>query len=258
VKPQLTKPFRTNSGSREPRVQSVAKAIEILMAVASSNDGIRAIEISRDLNLPRQATYHLLHTLVTVGILTRGSDNRYLLGLRVGALVEAFSRHLAPPERLLPFLREAEYETGETAYAVGWVEGEIVTLAIAPGRNAGAKLELPQGTYADAHSRASGKLMLALADDVARREYFSRHVLKRRTPKTIVKMPVLEDEFAKIRKQGYAFDNEEYSSGHCCIAVPFYEGAVPYALCLSGPTKRIRKFREQYLSIIRRLAASSR
>ncbi|MGE5146402.1 MAG: helix-turn-helix domain-containing protein, partial [Candidatus Eiseniibacteriota bacterium] len=140
---QAEPPEPADAPAREPRVQSVAKAASILFAVAHSSKGLKALEIAAQLGLPRQATYHLLHTLVTLGMLTKVADNRYLLGLRVGALVEAFSRHLAPPERLLPYVRQVAYETGETAYAVGWWDGEITSLAVVRGRNAIQAAETP-------------------------------------------------------------------------------------------------------------------
>ena len=158
---------------RQPRVQSVAKVANILFAVAQSADGLKALEISAQLGLPRQATYHLLHTLVTLGMLTKTADNRYLLGLRVGALAEAFPRHLAPPERLLPYVRQVASETGETTYAVGWVEGEIAALAVVRGRFAVQTAEIPHGTCIDAHARASGKLLLAFPDPALRDRWAS-------------------------------------------------------------------------------------
>jgi len=239
--------------NRVPRVQSVAKAVEILFAISRSPTGLRAVDVAAQLGLAKQATYHLLHTLVTTGMLTKAPNNSYLLGLRIGALVEAFSKHLAPPERLTPFVREAANATGETAYAVGWVQGEIATLAVARGLNA-IQAEVPHGFYADAHSRASGKLMLALADDYSLDRYLEGHPLRRRTRKTITSTSKLRAELQRIRRDGYAFDSEEYVEGLFCIAVPFFEGAVPYALCLSGPTDRMAGALVRLVEILRQIA----
>ena len=161
--------------AREPRVQSVAKAANILFAVAQSSKGLKPLEIVDRLGLSRQTTYHLLHTLVTLGMLTKAADNRFLLGLRIGALAEAFSRHLAAPERLLPYVRQLANETGETAYACGWWEGEIATLAVVRGRNAVQTAEVPHGNFSDAHARASGKLLLAFAESIKRERYLASH-----------------------------------------------------------------------------------
>ena len=94
-----------DSADAAPRVQSVDRAMRILFAVAQSKDGLKAADVVAATGLPRQACYHILHTLVTTGILTRSSAGKYVLGLRASTLVEGFRRHLAPPEYLAPVVR---------------------------------------------------------------------------------------------------------------------------------------------------------
>ncbi len=257
VSPQVpAEPIRQDSEPvRQPRVQSVAKAANILFAVAQSADGLKALEISAQLGLPRQATYHLLHTLVTLGMLTKTADNRYLLGLRIGALAEAFPRHLAPPERLLPFVRQVASETGETTYAVGWVDGEIAALAVVRGRFAVQTAEIPHGNCQDAHARASGKLLLAFADPALRERYLATHPLNERTDHTITDRRALDTAFEEIRRERYSTDFEEFSDGVSCLAVPIHDGSVPFALSLSAPTERFDREWPRYLEIARRIAA---
>nr|WP_295467810.1 IclR family transcriptional regulator [Mesorhizobium sp.] len=243
--------------SREPRVQSVAKATKILFAVAQSSNGLRAVDVSEKLDLPRQATYHLVHTLVTLGLLTRGPDQRYLLGLKIGILAEAFPRHLAPPERLSPYLRAIAYATGETCYASGWWEGEITNLAVVRGRNATQAAEVPHGLTTDAHARASGKLLLAMADDPIRERYLTSHPLRPRTQNTITDMDTLLHEFQRIRTNGYAIDNEEYQDGLCCIAMPIDDGTMPYTVGLSAPAEQFTQSLEFYLKSMRQALQTS-
>ena len=47
------------------------EAYPILVAVAESPHGLRAMEIAQALGLGRQTTYHLLHTLIGAGMLAR-------------------------------------------------------------------------------------------------------------------------------------------------------------------------------------------
>jgi DNA-binding IclR family transcriptional regulator len=249
-------PDRTADPARQPRVQSVAKAANILFAVAASANGLKALEVAARLGLPRQATYHLLHTLVTLGMLTKTADNRYLLGLRIGALAEAFTRHLAPPERLLPYVRQVASETGETTYAVGWVDGEIAALAVVRGRFAVQTAEVPHGTCIDAHARASGKLLLAFADPVLRSRYLDHHPLTQRTSNTITDRSRLEEAFEDIRRERYATDLEEFADGVSCLSVPLHDGSVPFALSLSAPTSRFAAEWPRYLEIARRIVSA--
>lgn len=244
-------------GASRPRVQSAARAVDILLSVSRSDVGLTTREISETVGISRQATYHLLHTLVGAGVLVRNSNNRYVLGLRVGTLVSAFNRQMAPPERLAPIVRGLAQDTGETAYAAGWWSGEVTALTVARGTNPVQAAEVPQGYVGDAHARAAGKLLLANASDEVRETYLASHALRRLTANTIVKRDVLDREFVKVRAQGYAVDAEEFAQGVCCMAVPLDNGYSPFVLSLSVPRERFEESFSNYLAIMHKAAASS-
>lgn len=235
----------------QPRVQSVARAISILVAVAESPQGLRAMEIAARLGLGRQGTYHLLHTLVGCGMLARNQQNRYVLGLQVATLSDAFVRHLAPPEHLAPLVRQVAAETGETAYAAGWRDGEIVNLVSAPGSNAIQAMTVPQGYYRFAHARATGKLLLAFATPEVRERYLAMHGLEQRTPLTLSDLGALETELARIRNDGFASDREEFALGLCCLAAPVGHSGASFVIGLSAPADRFDARFDDYLSILR-------
>jgi len=240
-----------------PRVQSAARAIGILLAIAQSENGLTTKEISERVRIGRQATYHLLHTLTATGMVTRDDRNRYLLGIRVGTLTEGFARQLSPSEHLAPIIRALAQETGETSYASGWWSGEITTLGFARGTSQVQAAEVPQGYVGNAHARASGKLLLAIAAPAVRDAYLSAHQLKRLTPRTITSRRALDRALAEIREQGYAVDDEEFAGGLYCIAVPLDEGYSPFVLAMSGPRERMLAHREAYLATMLRLANSA-
>jgi IclR family transcriptional regulator, acetate operon repressor len=239
-----------------PRVQSAARAVNIMLAVAQSDSGLTTREISEQVGIGRQAVYHLLHTLVATGMLTRTEGNRYVLGLRVATLASGFSRQLAPSEHLGPLVRTLAQRTGETAYAAGWWSGEIATLTIARGTNAVQAAEVPQGYVGNAHARASGKLLLAFATPDVRREYLDSHALEPSGPNTIVDRAGLERELDHIREQGYSVDDEEFARGLACFAVPLDAGRSPFVVAVSGPHERVLRERERYLGIMREVVDS--
>jgi IclR family acetate operon transcriptional repressor len=248
---------QTDGAALRPRVQSAARAVGILMAIAQSDNGLTTKEISERVQIGRQATYHLLHTLSSAGMVTRDERNRYLLGFRVGTLAEGFARQLAPSEHLAPIVRRLAQETGETAYASGWFSGEITTLTVARGTNPVQAAEVAQGHTGDAHARASGKLLLAVASAAARESYLREHKLTKRTPNTITNRRALDRELASIRERGYSIDDEEFAPGLYCIAMPFDQGYSPFVLVLSGPRDRMVANRQPYLEVLERLTATT-
>lgn len=244
---------RLPADRERPRVQSVARAVGILLAIAQSEQGLTTKEISERVQIGRQATYHLLHTLASRGMVTR-NGNRYVLGFRVGTLAEGFARQLAPSEHLAPVVRALAQETGETAYASGWWSGEIVAFTSAGGTNPVQAAEVPQGYVGNAHARASGKVLLAFAPASVRDAYLDGHGLNRLTPNTITSRRRLEAVLAEIRERGYGIDDEEFAVGLYCLAVPFDRGYSPFVLGLAAPRHRGVENQDRYLAVMRRIA----
>lgn len=242
---------RGDLGSRpatRPRIQSVARATDVLVEVARSPRGLTSKQITEHLGVTRQGAYHLIHTLTTSGFLTRTSEGRYALGLKIGTLAAAFPRHLTPEERLAPYVRSLAEATDETTYAAGWQGDNIVVLSVARGTNPVQAAEVVRGTAEDGHARASGKLLLAHAASDFRDNYLRNHPLRARTANTITDMSKLLDELEQIRHDGYALDDEEFADGLCCLAVPLDHGASPFVIGVSVPAMRFREERDRILS----------
>lgn len=241
-------------GRKKPRVQSVGRGFDVLFAIARSDSGLKAREIVEQTLLNRQTVYHIIHSLVAIGVITKNRDNKFVLGLKIAALAEGFKRHLAPPELLGPVTREVAARTGETAYAVGWWEAEIAVMASARGSNAVSAKEVPQGMFGYAHARASGKLLLSLLSPMERDKYIAGHKLEIRTPKTIRDRVRLEKELEQIRKDGFAVDHEEYLQGLCCMAVPIGDVNSGFAIAISAPVERFDAKRRLLLRTLREIA----
>jgi IclR family acetate operon transcriptional repressor len=234
----------------KPRVQSALRAISILLAVSESPNGLKVKDISDGLGLSRQITYHLIHTLHATGIIRKNESNRYVLGFAAVAIAEGFQRQLAPPEHLALRVRSVVAATGETAYASGWVDGEIIALATAPGQSPVGAAQVPRGFTGFAHARATGKLLLALANPAVREAYLDSRARLPRTTKTITDRDELMKEFELIRTRGYSLDNEEFHDGIRCLAVPIEGLGGRFALGISVPSDRFDRSFDTYLAAV--------
>ena len=145
--------------------------------------------------------------------------------------------------------------TGETAYVVGWIEDEIVVLGTARGSGIIQAAEVPRGTAGDAHARASGKLLLAMASDEDVERYLKDHSFRKRTPNTITTRAAFSQELNRIRDDWFAVEREEYELGLSCLAVPI--GSVPsmMALGISCPRDRLEQNFDTYLSKLKQLGS---
>jgi DNA-binding IclR family transcriptional regulator len=90
------------------------------------------------------------------------------------------------------------------------------------------------------------------------------HPLTRYTATTITDLRRLKGELARIRRQGYSTDNQEFMSGVVCIAVPVQgprNGAACAGLAISAAEARltlagVKRFLPDLRSAATRLAGS--
>jgi len=247
----------TNVKTDKPRVQSAARVVEILQLVAQSDsEGISARDISTRLKLPRQVVYHLAHTLVATDMLRKSGGNNYVLGLGVASLAQSFRRQMAAPASIGTYAERASAITGETAYVVGWSDDDIVVLVSARGNAAIQAAEVPRGTAGDAHARASGKLLLAMASDHEVERYLAGHAFTARTPNTIVTRGAFDAELDHIRLSWVSTEIEEYTVGLSCMAVPIGKVPSQMVLGISAPSDRFVARKDEYAGHLRAIAAN--
>jgi DNA-binding IclR family transcriptional regulator len=238
----------------------VARASQLLLWVADQPHGATTKEIAVSQGLALPTTYHLVNTLADHGLLTKDVHGRYVLGRSAAILAQAYLRGKSVSEALLGALRDLAQQTEETAYLADWGEQDIRVLASVEGSQLVRVAEVASGPYEHGHARANGKVLLAYAWPEVREAYLRSHEQVQLTKATITDRDALERELQRIRKRGYAYDQEEYAEGVCCVAAPLLQnGRVIAALGLSVPTERFKRKKaaltETLLDVIGGLAA---
>ncbi|HMJ36365.1 MAG TPA: IclR family transcriptional regulator C-terminal domain-containing protein [Baekduia sp.] len=223
-------------------IRSVSRAAALLLAVAREPEGLGVTQAAGQVGLPAPTAHHLLRTLLLEGLLVQDAQRRFRLGPSVGVLADAWGRESQVPEFLLTQLRSLASETGEAAYLAGWRAGAIRVLASVQGAHAVRVAEAELGTYDLPHARATGKLLLAFADEDRRASIMGTGRLGAATTNTITSRRELEAELTRIRDRGWAEDHEEYREGVCCVAAPVMVGGVVIAaLTLAAPRERFER-----------------
>ena len=225
-------------------VKSVSKVLDILEHLGSAQRAVSVSDIARATGFNVSTAFRQLQTLVARGYVEQDPGHRsYVLGPRFYQLAGAYLKGKDLATLARPHLEQLRDVVGETAYLVILSQGEIVQLGKADGQQV-VSASIRSAQREPAYCTATGKVLLSgLAADALER-YLASVDLQPYTPQTITNRAKLERELAKVRKQGYALDVEEYAENLCCVSVPVRDpksGSIVAAISLAMPKLRFRR-----------------
>lgn len=222
-------------------IQSLQRGLSILEMIARNGAGVTMAEVSRKIGLHPSTTFHLLRTLTALGYLVQeGTSREYRLGSKIFQLAASAWTEVQLLRISAPLLTEMAQQTGETSHLAIFDNGEVIVINKIDGGGP-VRLSDRVGYPRPAHATAIGKVLLAHLSEVEQKAFLAKHELRSCTPRTITAVPVLEQELARVRDQGYAFDDEEFAQGIRCLAAPVrnFTGDVVAAIGISGPVWRV-------------------
>jgi DNA-binding IclR family transcriptional regulator len=231
----------SSKGEKYYFVASLAKGLRILEVLAENGE-MSVSRMAAHLDTSRAASHRFLTTLRDLGYVEKTEEGRFRLSFKVLELgmkkLEGFEiRHT-----VYPFMQEISQAFGETVNLGHWDGNAIVHLDKVNSKEI-LRLDVGMGAAAPAYCTGLGKAVLAFLSDRELSAYLESMTLVAMSPKTIVSVDRLKAEIARIRRCGYAVDDEELSLGLRCVAAPIfdYTGKPNYALSISGPAQRMTK-----------------
>jgi DNA-binding IclR family transcriptional regulator len=179
-------------------------------------------ELARSLGINKGTTRDLLETLRMHGLLERDDGNKsYRLGPRLARLGMSALGQLDLSALAHPFLAELAQQVdgsvllvvphGDRATIVDKVDAGRVAVQVSA--NVGSRIRLAAG--------ACGKVFLAYSVTPDIEPYLQR--LARPTPNTIQDVEEYRRELERVRRQGYATDDEEYLTGVRATSAPVFD-----------------------------------
>jgi IclR family transcriptional regulator, blcABC operon repressor len=246
--------------SPAPAVLRAAAILDVLAAAenGSNGQGVVVSDIARALDLPKSSTANILAALEQVGYVRRVDRSAFGLGRK---LAELGGRYLSSVDQVSEFYaacRQLRHISRETA-RVATLDGlEVLYLARYDGTQP-LRLTAGIGDRFPATVTATGKAMLADLDDAVLHDRLSGvSVLPAYTARSLTRPEDLLAEIERIRKQGYAVDDEETTEGVVCfsVAVPALtarEGR--YAVSVTVLKARVTdSMRDELIAELRELA----
>jgi IclR family acetate operon transcriptional repressor len=227
--------------SRDGGVQSVDRALSIIETLAEDDEGYRLSDLAVRTGLSTSTVHRLLATLESRRFVQFDrTELKWHVGARSFTVGATFARRRNFTAQAVPYLGKLRDLTRETANLAVVDDEFIVVLTRMESREIMRSLTKVGGRVAMVASGV-GKAVLATYSDEAVSAIIRHHGMPRMTEKSIVRPSDLFKELGKVRRQGYAIDDEEACMGLRCIAAVVYNDCSEplAAISVSGMTSRL-------------------
>jgi len=236
------KEINRNPRRNSSRLSSVTTAIHLLKTFTEEDETLGISELAKRLNVAKSTVHRLAGALLDEGMLQQNPENgRYSLGVglfTLGSLVRSRLDVTIESKLVLNSLREKSQENVRLAV----LERSSVVFLHDFESPQTLRLRSATGQLKPAFCTAEGMCLLA-GLRAPQLEAFLQFPRPARTARTVTD----EDEFLqrirRVKRQGYAFEDEFCDEGTRCVAAPIYnaEGRMVAAVGVAGPRVRIKK-----------------
>jgi DNA-binding IclR family transcriptional regulator len=248
----------TQAGQQGERSGTLERGLRLLQFFAAAGEATPA-EAAKATGLSRSATYRIADRLRGWGFLEANPATEALrLGseavrLGMAALASLEVTRLAPPH-----LRRLADQTQETVN-LAVVDGDEVVYIHKEEGTLAVKMSAQLGSRRPLHCTALGKAWLAALpppEELAAR--LAGLELTRHTPATITDPAALAAELERVRRRGWAVDDEEVEEGVYCLgaAVRDHRRSAVAAISVAGPAYRLRARADQVGALVAETAAA--
>jgi len=231
-------------------LQSVVRTCNIIECISENESGATVKEIAGILNLNLSTCYHIIRSLEWVDFVRLDPVSRkYYLGPKFHKICQGWTKNNNLINIARPYLERINRTTQETVYLAEYRNNKILIIDSIEGMHHLRTSGFPYDIGFEGHgigfaghdfARASGKIILANINPQKVEQYFANNDLVKLTDKTITDKSILKNQLEECRKRGYAVDDEEFSEGVCCVAVPVFnsQNEAIAAIAVSFPVTR--------------------
>jgi IclR family pca regulon transcriptional regulator len=208
-------------GSRRAFVRSLERGLSVLLAFDADHALLTLSDVARLTGLDRAAARRFLYTFVGLGYM-RIEGRHFSLRPKLLELGYAYLSTLRIPEISEPHLRVLSDTVHESSYVSINEDGDNVCIAHVPVRRIWTAM-ITVGTRLPALATASGRVLMAANDQKYVEGFLAAHRLPQITSHTKSNPRELAAEIALVRKQGWAFVDQELEEGLRVVSAPIHD-----------------------------------
>ena len=217
---------------------STSRIFQIIEFLACSKDWVSLRTMARELHISAASAYRTLSSLKELGyVRQQAQDSKYQLTLKIAGVSALVLENVQLRQIAHPFLQSLTSLTNETTHLAVLEDREFVYIDKVDNTQA-MRMRSRLGQRGQLHCTAAGKSMLAFMAERDMQALVKRLKFQPITENTITDPAKFVEHLTKVRKLGYAVDDEENEMGIRCIGAPIYDhaGRLAGALSISGWT----------------------
>lgn len=216
------------------------RAIDILLLFSEERPVWSTAEIAAYFSMPHSTVYRYIKSLRSYALIAEDKSGGYRLGPRIFSLARVAKATTSILSVSAPELQKLNDRYGEAVSLYQRVGDQIISVEYLESRHP-VRIAFPRAEMLPWPATASAKVLLAFADRADQEAILRLTEPVRYTSRTLTSRKDLLKVLEQIRRDGYAFSDEEREEGVRAIAAPvFVRNDAPYNVTLSGLTFRLK------------------
>lgn len=240
------------------KVPSVERALGCLEVMATSHESLSLADISRILSAPKSSVLMLLRTLIDLGYVERGDDDRYainpaLMGYGLGWIGGKQGVLVRTAWQILKQLTDDVQETCFLAHITNDNALRFLAKVVSPRE---IRYDVSMRKLSVPHKTASGRAILAHWNDIALQSYISCWSGTDIAPHDRVNAKRLNLQLKEVRSSGIALIVDEWVAGATGISAPVFDrdGCPIAAITVGAVTARYLEDRDEIVRAVKKAA----
>ncbi len=209
--------------TKDPYIELVGKTLLLMETLRDEPEGLSLQDLAARSGQVKSSAHRILNSLKKHGYVEQeNAGGPYRLGLQVLALARGLNGGIKLVEVARPYLRELREAFDESAYLAVWRAERGIFVDVQETRR-DLRLVGPLGAEVHFHATAAGKAIAAFLPRTRGQGLLKQYKPAALTQSTVTSKAAVEQEWGKVRRIGYAINNEETIVGAIFLAAPLFD-----------------------------------
>lgn len=206
----------------EQSVRVMNRTFDIIELLSQEQRSMSVTEISKATGISKSTAYRLLQAMYARRYVEKDKNSCYSIGIKLIELVSCHINGLELQTEAKPFLSVLRSELSLTTH-LGILEADEVIYIEKMNLYPTTMIYSQIGYRSPAYCSSMGKCLLSCLSGDELDEALFNCKFEQFTPNTITNIHDFKQHLKKVRKQGWAMDDEEYKLGHRCVGAPIFD-----------------------------------